>query len=149
MENFKNGKSFGYRFAMLHRLQMGMCRQDILALGLQPSHLPFVISLSMETEPVSQEYLSCCLAIDKGSTARALGQLEKKGYVSRKTNPENRRQNLVTATPKAREASVRLKALLAETAEAFVRGFTREEKQQVLDLMDRMLSNAQNIIYPK
>lgn len=134
---------------MLHRLLMAMCRQDILDLGLQPSHLPFVLTLEKEAGPVSQEYLSCRLAIDKGTTARALCQLEEKGYVTRRANPENRRQNMVAATPLAHRAAAGLRTVLAEASQTFVRGFSREEKEQVLDLMDRMLANVRDVIHPR
>ena len=134
--------SFGYRFAMLHRLQLSLCRKEILRQGIQPSQLPFLVHLVRETDPVTQDYLSGCLAIDKGSTARALGRLEKKGYVERRTNPDNRRQNLVWATPKAHDAAEALLSSLTDVADTFVAGFSDSEKRQVLDLMDRMLANA-------
>lgn len=150
--NFMNTKrkidhrntSFGYRFAMLHRLHMSMCRKDILGQGLQTSQIPFILCLVHEDEPVTQDYLSGCLAIDKSTTARALRQLEKNGYVSRQTNPENRRQNLVTATRKAAAAAETLFASLHQASDTFVSGFTDKEKSEALQLMDRMLANARN-----
>lgn len=141
--------SFGYRFAMLHRLQMSMCRKDILDHGLMPSLLPFVVRLVYEEAPVTQDELSEALAIDKGTTARALFQLEKKGYVTRKTNPENRRQNLVSATAKAYKSAGLLLASLNRASDTFVQGFTTQEKEIVLNLLDRMLSNAQNELHHK
>ena len=141
---YQRETSFGYRFAMLHRLQLSLCRKEILKQGIQPSQLPFLLNLVKETAPVTQDYLSCRLAIDKGSTARAMGQLEKKGYVERRTNPDNRRQNLVWATPKAHEAAQALFAALTGVADTFVAGFTGHEKTQLLDFMDRMLANAKN-----
>ena len=143
----KRNTSFGYRFAMLHRLQLTMCRKEILNQGLRISQLPFILSLIREPMPVTQDYLSGCLAIDKGTTARAVSQLEKKGYVIRRSNPSNKRQNLVSATEKAHAAADRLFASLTHASDAFVRGFTDQEKQQVLDLMDRMLSNAREAVH--
>ena len=138
--------SFGYRFAMLHRLQVAMCRKDIQDQGLQPGQIPFVISLVHEDGPVTQDYLSARLVIDKGTTARAIQQLEKKGFVSRRINPENRRQNLVSATDKAHAVADSLIATLTCAAESFVQGFTQTEKERVLDFMDRMLANAQHTV---
>lgn len=135
--------SFGYRFAMLHRLQIHMCKKDILQAGIQPSQLPFLVSLVQEESPVTQDYLSSCLAIDKGTTARAISQLEKAGYVTRETNPENRRQNLVSATEKAHAAADGLFTALDDVTKIFVQGFTKEERNLILHLMDRMISNAQ------
>lgn len=149
MNNWEEELSFGYRFAMLHRLKMAMCRREILAQGILPSHLPFVLSLARESEPVTQEYLACSLAMDKGTTARALGQLEKKGYVTRRTNPENRRENLVSATPKARVTAQNLSGILTKAAEVFVQGFTPEEQAQLKALMDRMLANARDAVCRK
>lgn len=139
-------KSMGYRFAMLHRLQVAMSRSDILGHGLKPGHLPFIIRLIEEGTPVTQDYLSGRLVIDKGCTARAVHELEKNGYVTRRVNPENRRQNLVSATQKGREAVERLLPSLENAAANFVRGFTEQEKEQILNLLDRMISNAREAV---
>jgi DNA-binding MarR family transcriptional regulator len=135
--------SFGYRFAMLHRLQMSMCRKDMQQAGIQPSQFPFLAKLVREESPVTQDYLSSCLAIDKGTTARAISHLERAGYVTRETNPENRRQNLVSATEKAHAVTNRLFIILNDVSKIFVQGFTKEERNIILNLMDRMISNAQ------
>jgi DNA-binding MarR family transcriptional regulator len=134
--------SFGYRFAMLHRLQMSMCKRDILQAGIQPSQLPFLMNLVQEDSPVTQHYLSNCLAIDKGTTARAISQLKKAGYVTRETNPQNRRQKLVSATQKARDVASDLFTTLDNATKIFVQGFTEDERTTILKLMDRMISNA-------
>ena len=140
--------SVGYRFAMLHRLQLAMCRKEILDLGIRISQIPFILRLIQEEAPVTQDYLSCCLAIDKGTTARVISQLEKNGYVTRRHNPENKRQNLVSATEHAHAAADRLRAVLTHATDTFVRGFTEEEKNLVLDLLDRMLLNARESVHP-
>lgn len=44
---------FGHKFAMLHRLQMSMCRSDIRAVGIQPSWFPFLTRLMFENEPAT------------------------------------------------------------------------------------------------
>ena len=148
METKKEKKtSFGYRFAMLHRMQLTMCRKEILNQGIRVSQLPFILRLVREPMPVTQDYLSESLAIDKGTTARAISQLEKKGYVTRKSNPKNKRQNLVTATGKAHAAADKVLASLTRATDAFVRGFSDQEKQMVQDLLDRMLSNAREAVY--
>lgn len=129
---------------MLHRLQMAMCREDIQNQGLMASQLPFVLCLTHENRPVTQDYLSRKLAIDKGTTARALGQLEKNGFITRTVNPENRRQKLVVAAPKAHVAAEALFTPLCRATQNFVQDFSETEKQTVLKFMDRMLLNAQN-----
>jgi DNA-binding MarR family transcriptional regulator len=134
--------SFGYRFAMLHRLQMAMCKKDILQAGIQPSQFPFLMNLVQEESPVTQDYLSRCLTIDKGTTARAISQLKKAGYVTRETNPHNRRQKLVSATQKAHDVANGLFTTLDNVTRVFVQGFTKDERNTILKLMDRMILNA-------
>jgi DNA-binding MarR family transcriptional regulator len=135
--------SFGYRFAMLHRLQVCLYKKEILDAGVQPSQLPFLITLVQEEGPVTQDYLSRSLVIDKGTTARAINQLKSAGFVTRDTNPENRRQKLVTATPKAHTVAEKVFSILDNVTEIFVQGFTPEERNLILKLMDRMILNAQ------
>ena len=138
--------SFGYRFAMLHRLQGSMCRKQILQAGIQPSQLPFLLELVQENSAVTQGCLSRQIIIDKGTTARAISQLEKAGFVTRVTNPENRRQNLVSATDKAFAVAGGLFAALDHAAEILVQGFSIEERITILNLMDRMIENAHKVL---
>ena len=138
---------FGHRFAMLHRLQMSMCRADILAAGIQPSWFPFLAKLTFENEPVTQEYLAKALAIDKGPTARTINQLEQHGYLTRRANPENRRQNLVSATPKATEITNTLLLSFEKSLKIFMKGFSEEECTTILAQMDRMIANAKEALH--
>ena len=138
--------SFGYRFALLHRLQGAMCRQEILQAGIQPSQLPFLLELVQEKSAVTQDCLSRQIVIDKGTTARAIGKLEKAGFVTRVTNPENRRQNLVSATEKAYGVAGGLFAALDRAAEILLQGFSTEERITILNLMDRMIENAHKVL---
>lgn len=138
--------SYGYRFALLHRLHGSMCRKEIQQAGIQLSQLPFLLELVQETSPVTQDCLSNQIAIDKGTTARAISQLEKKGFVTRVANAENRRQNLVSATAKAHGVADDLFSALDDAAKILVQGFSDEEQAAVLDLMDRMIANARKAI---
>lgn len=139
-------KSYGYRFAMLHRLHAAICRQDILRTGIKISQFPFLLELVQEEHPVTQECLSKQIAMDKGTTARAIGQLEKAGLVTRVANPQNRRQNLVSATPKGHAVSEELFTSLEQAAEIYIQGMSSAEQDAILMLMDRMIANAQKAL---
>lgn len=138
--------SYGYRFALLHRLHASMCRKKILQAGIKVSMLPILLELVQETSPVTQDRLSNQIVIDKGTTARAISQLETKGFVTRVINTENRRQNLVSATEKAHRVADELFSALGDAAKILVQGFSDEEQATVLDLMDRMIANARKAI---
>jgi DNA-binding MarR family transcriptional regulator len=133
---------FGYHFAKLHRLMVSFYKQEISDLGIQASQMPFIAELLHYDGPVTQDELSAALVIDKAATARALYQLEQNGFVSRTVNPENRRQKLVSATEKARSIQTRFYDILQSASDVFTRDFSREDMEQVLGLMNRMIANA-------
>jgi DNA-binding MarR family transcriptional regulator len=137
-----NKPRFGYHFAKLHRLMVSFYKQEISKLGIQASQMPFIAELLHYEEPVTQDALSAALVIDKAATARALYQLEQNGFVSRTVNPENRRQKLVSATEKARSIQTRFYEILQSASDVFTRDFSREDMEQVLRLMNRMIVNA-------
>ena len=133
---------FGYHFAQLHRLMFSLCKKDIGRLGVQPSQMPFLVTLLRLEKPVTQDELSTTLSIDKAATARALDQLEKNGFVTRKINPHDRRQKLVSVTPKARGIAGRLFEILQETSHVFIKDFSEKEMTTLRTLINRMISNA-------
>jgi DNA-binding MarR family transcriptional regulator len=133
---------FGYHFAKLHRLMVALCKEEINRLGIQPSQMPFIAELLHCEGPITQDELSTALVIDKAATARALDQLEKKGFVSRRINPENRRQKLVSVTEKTRHIRNRFYGTLQTTSDIFTKDFSQDEMGIVLKLMNRMIVNA-------
>lgn len=133
---------FGYHFAILHRLVVVLSKQQIMELGIQSSQLPFMVELLHYDKPVIQDELSAKLVIDKSSTARALDLLEQNGFVQREVNPDNRRQKLITVTDKGREIRGELDTILHDTSDNLTQGFSREEIDQVSQLLNRMIANG-------
>ncbi len=134
--------SFGYRFALLHRLNCSLNSEKMEKLGISASQIPFLAELFLADGPLTQDQLSKRVVIDKAATARGLMHLEDQGLVARKVNPANRRQKLVSPTPKARELEADFYKALRSTSEIFVQGFSKEEKEQALSLLDRMMENG-------
>lgn len=140
-------KSFGYRFALLYRLNCSLNSEKMEGLGISASQIPFLSELFLADGPLTQDQLSQRMVIDKAATARGLVHLEDQGLVVRKVNPENRRQKLVSPTPKARELEADFYGALRSSNEVFVKGFSRDEKEQALALLDRMMENGKQARY--
>lgn len=140
-------QSFGYRFAMLYRLNASLCREEIKEIGLSMGQVPFIAELLFEEGPLTQAQLSQRLEIDKAATARGLDILDRRGWVERTVNPHNRRQKLVYATDKAKKIADRFFSALAKTNDLFIEGFTEDETKNALDLLDRMMINARKMKY--
>ena len=133
---------FGYRFAMIQRLQAAIARDNLHELEVTASQIPFLAELFHHKTPMTQEALSNALVIDPAATARTLRQLEKKGLVCRKVNPDNRRQKLVTPSPKAAALKQDFYAVLEKTSEILVTGLSPDEREAALDLLDRIMANG-------
>lgn len=132
----------GYHFAVLHRSIIAACKEEILELGIQPSQIPFIAKLFHLEEAVMQDDLSAALVIDKAATARALEQLEQNGFVMRRVNPANRRQNLVTLTEKAKAIKSRFFNAIQSANHSLLENFTAEETKQIISLLNRMVDNV-------
>ena len=141
--------SFGYRFAMIQRVHTALSRDGMLALGVTTAQFPFLAELFHEEKPVTQDELSKALCIDPAATARALDQLEKKGFVTREVNPENRRQKLVSVTPLARDMKTEFYEVLNNASDALVIGLSGAEKKAALTLLDRIMANGITARYGK
>lgn len=139
--------SFGYRFAMIHRLHAALSKDAMGALGITSAQFPFLAELFHRRGPTTQDQLSRALCIDPAATARALDQLQKKGLVSREVNPENRRQKLVSVTPQARDLEEKFCTVLSTASDILVEGLSAVEKEAALTLLDRIMENAMRARY--
>ncbi|UUZ82713.1 MarR family transcriptional regulator [Paenibacillus sp. P26] len=91
---------------------------------------------------LSQEELSSYLKIDKGTTAKAIKKLEEQGYVTRTIRDDDRRTYRIFLTGKALGIKDEVRGVLADWRNILSHGFTEEEKQAALDLLERMGRNA-------
>lgn len=91
---------------------------------------------------LSQEELSDHLKIDKGTTAKALKKLEAQGYVHRKVRDDDKRFYRVFLTHRALEIKDDVRSVLADWRSLLTSGFTEEEQEAALALLEKMGTNA-------
>lgn len=132
----------GYRFGMLARFNLLFLNEHLKPLGLSAGQVSCLATLRHSNVPMTQDEILSSLAIDPATTARTVGLLVKKEHAGRTVNPENRRQKLVTATPKARNMEKTFFDILSTVENKFKTELTDEEQQNVLTLMDRMIDSA-------
>ena len=105
------------------------------------------LALAICREPGrSQDELAKDICIDKSGVARALFSLEEKGFVERKTDPENKRRTLVFPTEKLLEAIPSVRSLTAEWNELVSEGISEDEFAIFQSVLFRMEKNARKII---
>lgn len=87
---------------------------------------------------ITQAGIREILSLDKGACARRTANLEAKGYLVRRPNPEDRRSALLYATPKAERLKMSKASIEARYYEWLLDGLTDEERRTFLELLHKV-----------
>lgn len=84
------------------------------------------------------------LAVSKSAISQMLAALEKNGYICRTTDPENRRNVIVTLTPSGKECLHEINAIYEDRFSHVMQGMgegNMKEMIRLIHLMNDVLSN--------
>ena len=117
----------------------------ISAEDLQGGHYAFVLAIC-RAPGRSQEELARELCLNKSTVARNLNYLEEKGYIERRSLPNDKRQlsvyptdKMLSVLPQIREASFEWRTLLSE-------GIPQKELEIFNSVLEQMETRAREII---
>jgi DNA-binding MarR family transcriptional regulator len=114
--------------------------------GISQSRLDLLHKL-FEVEEISQTALQREVNIDSAAVTRHLKQLEGKGMVSRRKNPDDNRFTFVRLTEEGRK---KIEAY-REEKEIFIskvfKSFTKEERSVLSHMLNRIQDNVSDIEY--
>lgn len=105
-----------------------------------------VLACLSRMEHANQDAIATCLDIDKGAVAKTLASLEKKQYVIRQENPDNRREKLVTVTPAGEAMNQRMVEMLKAWDDSLLIGLTSEEITQFEAISQKISINAKSFL---
>ena len=124
----------------------GIYRQNRLAdCDLQAGHHTFAFAICREPGR-SQEELARELCLNKSTVARNLTCLEEKGYILRKSLPNDKRQFSVFPTEKLLAVLPDLKRVALEWTTLLSEGIPQEELEIFDSVLKRMQVRARKII---
>ena len=86
------------------------------------------------------------LGIDPGSMTRSLDRLEAKGMVRRERSTEDRRVVHLVLTDEGRKVAQEVPAVLSSVMNGHLRGFSDPEWQQLLEFLNRMMTNGEAML---
>lgn len=95
-------------------------------------------------EGISQKELSDRLHVGKGTTAKAVKNLEKSGYIRRERGLEDKRFYRLYLTDKGKELSPLINSTFKEMIDIYAEGFSEEEYNSVLNSLKKILVNIHN-----
>lgn len=93
--------------------------------------------------------LSRELQIDAGALTRTLDRLEAKGLCHRVRSTQDRRVAHLALTDEGKAAAAQVPVVLSEVLNAYLQGFSHPEWQSLLDMLRRMLANAESFRHPQ
>ena len=117
----------------------------IAADDLQGSHYAFVLAVCRQPGR-SQEDLARELCVNKSTVARNINCLEEKGYVSRVSLPNDRRQFSVFPTEKALQVLPVIRAASTEWMTLLSEGISQTDLETFHSVLKRMQEKAREII---
>ncbi|OIU70448.1 MarR family winged helix-turn-helix transcriptional regulator [Rossellomorea aquimaris] len=112
--------------------------------GISQSRLDLLHKL-MEVDEISQRALQREVNIDNAAVTRHLKQLEAKGMVSRRKNPDDNRITFVSLTDEGRERIASLCKEKKQFIAQMLKDFSEDEQEILSDLLMRIQQNVKDI----
>jgi DNA-binding MarR family transcriptional regulator len=107
--------------------------------GVQCAYL-----LRISCQPgISQDQLAGQLYKDKSVVARQIATLQQQGFIRREPSQSDRRVQQLYPTDQTLEALPQILEVFQRWDEVLTRGFSGEEREQALRLLERMYENAE------
>ena len=108
-----------------------------------------LIDLLWDEGPLTQKEIADRMQKDKNSITKLIDGLEKKGYVSRKTDNDDRRRNVVALTTfgQAQKQEITHIALIA--AGNILGGIPEDELAKVAEVLNKLNKNMKKLLKKK
>ena len=125
---------------LLKRLGMAAKEQSLPAYeeaGLHPYHHAILIALD-EGSHETQGSIADALGYDRGQLVGLLDELEERGLVERRRDPNDRRRHLVKLTSDGKKALRRLRALARQIEDEFLEPLSEADRAKLHELLLRL-----------
>lgn len=119
-------------------------RSEMLKGDICGCHHPFILAICHKPG-MTQEEISRELCLNKSTVARALTQLEGKGYVKRESNPEDKRSTLVFPTDKMISVLDKVVNITREWNEQISEDISEHELEIFASVLSKMSKKARKI----
>ncbi len=120
--------------------------QSFVRAALVPYELVPIESLALtilyRKGQCNQDALGTMLRVDKGRVAKIAAHLEERGLILRAVNENNRREKLVSLSPKGEDMIIVIDRIYDAWNQICFTGFTEEEMRQYQAFLDRIAENA-------
>lgn len=100
-----------------------------------------LLLLIKENNGCTQKDLASFVGIKYSSMSERLDKLEKNGYIERAIDEDNLKFKRIFITKEGKLAAVQCKRILREIEDVLFKGFTKKDKNQFEEYLEKMISN--------
>lgn len=137
-------RSFGYRLARLASMWRREIDCDLREFGLTDATWRPIYHLHFSSTPMRQTDLARSLSLEAPSLVRLLDVLEKRGYVRRDADDEDRRSKLVSITAEGRKVAALVTRVADSVAVRLTADVSEQNLQDCRDILDCIENAAQS-----
>jgi DNA-binding MarR family transcriptional regulator len=137
----KEKRGFGIHLSIVMRRGQMYLDRELKSFDVRSSQISILRLLEI-MDGINQESIRKYLHLDKGTIAKTIKPLINKGYVTRETDPKDKRAYRIFLTLKGREIMPDVKNAVTRWTDALTADFTEEEKDTAYVLLSRMSENA-------
>lgn len=144
MERQNNtGKQILCSLRRLDRVHRSVVEASLSHPGIHRSQHMVLLRIARLEKPCSQAELARQMEISPPAMAVNVRKLEEAGYVTRKTDPLDKRYNQVLLTEKGRTLVEESRQTFSQVDSRLFQGFSEEEMEQLAGFIERMRENLQ------
>ena len=136
-------RSLGFLLNDVSRQMRNRFDRNARALGLTRAQWRVMMFLRRH-EGSRQSELAALLEVENVTLGRHIDRLEDSGWVERRSDPSDRRAWLLYLADKSMPILDKLAVVLIETRETALKGFTTQERDNLIDTLLRIKMNLAN-----
>jgi len=99
----------------------------------------FFLRYILKHQGISQEEIAGNLYLDKTTVSKGVNQLVKRGYIQKKTNPKDKRQNRLLITQKAVQMEGKIDTIYQDINVFLFNGLTEKELNQLTAILQKIV----------